>query len=120
MGIRAEFAFVNEQHMMVDLCVKCGYCCTRAVCAHYFVAMCAGMHHNMSKNGYGIKLFPKEWSPATIKKVLDITAIISICDFVDAWKNRNTKYRGSKGNNLRKILYEKYPEDKEIIDCCLN
>ena len=34
MSIRTEFAFVNEQHMMVDFCLKCGFCCRRAPCAY--------------------------------------------------------------------------------------
>jgi putative nucleotidyltransferase with HDIG domain len=81
---------------------------------HFFVALCAGLHHNLYKGGYGISKFP-HWSPATIKKVLDISVIISIADFVDAWTTRKTKLKGG-GEDLQKVLYEKFPNDKEIVD----
>ena len=62
---------------------------------HLFVALCAGLHHNLYKAGYGLSgdMFPKEWSPATIKKVLDLSMIISICDFVDAYTHRTTEIK---------------------------
>jgi len=81
---------------------------------HFFVALCAGLHHNVYKDGYGVDKFPK-WSPSTIKKVLDISTIISIADFVDAWTTRKTTFKSS-GKNLRKVLYDKYPNDREIVD----
>ena len=91
---------------------------------HLFIALCAGLHHNMYKAGYGITvdMFPKNWSPATIKKVLDISTILSICDFVDAFTHRITKIKdGSDANakTLKEMLYEKYLNDHIIVDAVL-
>jgi len=40
---------------------------------HLFVAFCAGAHHALYKNGYGLTVedFPSEWGIETIKKVLE-------------------------------------------------
>lgn len=91
---------------------------------HLFVALCAGLHHNLYKKGYGltVDVFPKEWSPATVKKVLEISAIISICDFVDAFINRETKIKDGSDQGskcLRDMLYDKYPDDHHVIDVVL-
>jgi hypothetical protein len=93
---------------------------------HLFVALCAGFHHNLYKAGYGltVDMFPKEWSPATIKKVLDISTIISICDFVDAFTHRDTKIKdgsdqGQAEPDLKDMLYNKYPNDMLIVDTVL-
>lgn len=90
---------------------------------HMFTALCAGLHHNLYKTGYGVTIddFPKNWSPATIKKVLDISMIISICDFIEAFTQRKTKILdGSTAPDLKTMLYEKYPEEKQIVDTALN
>lgn len=94
---------------------------------HLFIALCAGLHHNLYKAGYGVTvdLFPKNWSPATIKKVLDISMILSICDFVDAFTHRTTKIKdgsdlGQIQSNLQEMLYVKYPNDHFLIDTILN
>ena len=91
-----------------------------------FTAHSAGLHHNLCKAGYGVKIgdFPrtKNWSPATIKKVLEISMIVSICDFIDAFTNRTTKIKDgsdSNGKDLKEMLYGKYPEDKLVIDVAL-
>jgi hypothetical protein len=91
---------------------------------HLFTAFCAGLHHNLYKSGYGLHLsdFPENWSTATVKKVLDISMIISICDFVDAYTHRETKIKdGSDANakNLKDMLYEKYPDEHNIVDIVL-
>jgi len=91
---------------------------------HHFTALCAGLHHAMYYRGYGLTAndFPQGWSPATIKKVLDISAIISICDFIDAFTHRNTKIKdGSNDNspNLATTLKKKYPDDHRVIDVAL-
>ena len=93
---------------------------------HLFVALCAGLHHNLYKAGYGltVDMFPKEWSPATIKKVLDISTIISICDFVDAFTHRTTKIKdgsdqGQPEPDLKEILYTKYSNDLIVVDTVL-
>jgi hypothetical protein len=91
---------------------------------HLFVALCAGLHHNMYNTGYGIPvdLFPKNWSPATVKKVLDISTIISICDFVDAFTNRKTTIKDvsdAAQPDLKNMLYNKYLNDNIIVDAVL-
>jgi putative nucleotidyltransferase with HDIG domain len=90
---------------------------------HLFTALCAGLHHNLYEAGYGLNTisFPKEWSPSTIKKVLTISAIVSICDFVDAYTHRTTKMKTSyNGSDLVSILYEKYGDDADIIEAVLS
>lgn len=90
---------------------------------HMFTALCAGFHHNLYQTGYGVTVedFPVEWSPATIKKVLDISTIVSICDFVEAFTSRKTKILdgSDKAPDLKEMLYLKYPNDQHIIDVAL-
>ena len=91
---------------------------------HMFVALCAGLHHAMYCNGYGLKLrdFPKELSPATVKKILEISTIVSICDFIDAYRHRNSAIRdGSNAStqDLKQMLYAKYPDDQIVVDLAL-
>ncbi len=91
---------------------------------HLFSACCAGIHHALYKKGYGlmVKDFPQDWSVDTIRKVLDISAIISICDFVDAFTHRKTKIKDqsdSKSPNLRGMLKDKYSNDQGTIDVVL-
>lgn len=72
-------------------------------------------------NGYGVdfKDFPKNWNASTIKKVLEVSAIISICDFVDAYTTRKTTIKTGETGNLSEMLEKKYPEDKMIIESVL-
>lgn len=91
---------------------------------HAFTALCAGLHHSLYTAGYGltVKDFPSSWSPATIKKVLEISAIISICDFVDAFTHRTTKIKDgsdSGGPDLKEMLEKKYPDDHQTIEIVL-
>jgi len=91
---------------------------------HLFIAFCAGYHHNMCYGGYGLtaKALPSYWHMGTVKKVLEISAIISICDFIDAFTHRETKIKdGSdkKAPDLKGMLYAKYPDDHMIIDIAL-
>ncbi len=91
---------------------------------HRFVAFCTAFHHNMYYGGYGLtaKDLPGDWHMGTIKKVLEISAIISICDFIDAFTHRKTTLKdGSdpKAPDLKGMLYKKYPEDRLIIDTAL-
>jgi putative nucleotidyltransferase with HDIG domain len=91
---------------------------------HLFTALCAGLHHALYNAGYGLTIedFPKDLSIATIKKVLEISTIISICDFIDAFSHRKTKIKdGSDGksSNLDQMLKEKYPDDHRIIKVAL-
>ncbi len=89
-----------------------------------FTGLCAGLHHNLYKAGYGIEIkdFPKEWGLATIKKVLEISMIVSICDFINAFTTRDTEIKDGSDNGvntLEEMLYAKYPEDKFIVDVAL-
>jgi len=91
---------------------------------HLFIAFCAGFHHNMYYGGYGLtaKDLPGHWHMGTVKKVLEISAIISICDFIDAFSHRKTTLKdGSdkKAPDLKGMLYAKYPEDHMIIDIAM-
>jgi len=91
---------------------------------HLFVAFCAGLHHSVFEHGYGLKIkdFPKEWHMGTVKKILEISAIISICDFIDAFTHRKTKLKDGSDKNapdLKTMLYKKYPEDHKTIDIAL-
>lgn len=87
---------------------------------HLFTALCASLHHAMYAHGYGLTKddFPKDFDWATMKKVLEISAIISVCDFVDAFKTRNTKILDGSDTapDLKGMLQAKYPNDLEVID----
>jgi putative nucleotidyltransferase with HDIG domain len=91
---------------------------------HLFVALCAGLHHALFPNGYGLKtnVFPKNWHMGTVKKILEISAIISVCDFTDAFCHRTTKIKDGSDQaapDLKRMLYAKYPEDHRTIDIVL-
>jgi putative nucleotidyltransferase with HDIG domain len=91
---------------------------------HSFTALCAGLHHALYKRGYGLSFedFPKDWGFDTIKKVLEISVIISICDFIDAFTHRKTKIKDGSdkdGNSLKDMLDAKYQEDRQIIRIAL-
>lgn len=91
---------------------------------HLFTAVCAGIHHALYHRGYGLTIddFPKDWNLATIKLVLDIGMIISICDFIDAYTHRQTKIKdgsGQTGQSLKEMLYQKYPNEHKTIDIAL-
>lgn len=90
---------------------------------HLFTALCCGLHHAVGENGYGLnsKNLPHKMKPSTLKKVLDISTIVSICDFIDAFCNRKTKIKDGNNSNdakkpyLKKLLSKKFPDDKTII-----
>jgi hypothetical protein len=91
---------------------------------HPFVALCAGLHHAVYKMGYGLTLkdLPEEWSLATAKKVLNVSTIVSVCDFIDAATHRRTKLRETKNGKkktLRQLLLEKYPDDYLMVRAAL-
>ncbi|MCK4800291.1 HD domain-containing protein [Candidatus Parcubacteria bacterium] len=91
---------------------------------HEFTALCCGLHHSLYEHGYGLspKDFPDEWDLVIIKKILAISTIISICDFIDAFTHRensmNSQYN-KKENSLEDMLKEKYPDDHQVIDIAL-
>lgn len=91
---------------------------------HGFTAICAGLHHALYKAGYGLTIddFPKYFSLAVIKKILEISAIISIVDFIDAYTHRKTKIKDGSdkgGKSLKEMLFAKYPDDKQVVEIAL-
>lgn len=90
---------------------------------HLFTALCAGLHHNLYEKGYGASIndIPAKWAARTIKKVLEMSTIISIADFVDAFTTRKTKIKdgSDQGPTLKDMLYSKYKDDKLIVDIVL-
>jgi len=111
----------QEEYAHIKTHAQAGFKALRKI--HLFTALCAGLHHNLYQAGYGINqdVFPEKWSPATIKKVLDISTIISICDFTDAALNRDTKIKDStEEKSLKEKLYKKYQDDHMIVDIVLN
>lgn len=91
---------------------------------HLFTALCCGLHHAVGENGYGLnsKNLPRKMRPNTLKKVLEIATIVSVCDFIDAFCTRKTKIKNDsnvKKSNLKNLLLKKFPEDKMVIDAAL-
>lgn len=88
---------------------------------HSFTALCAGLHHSLYRSGYGLDVsdFPEEWNPATIKKVLEISTIVSISDFTDAFSNRKTKIKTGETGSLKEMLKKKYLDDHALVDIVL-
>lgn len=91
---------------------------------HEFTALCAGLHHALYKSGYGLTLkdFPPEWDLVLVKKVLDISAIISIADFIDAFTHRKTSIKDGSDKNsssLEEMLKAKYPNDLKLVEIAL-
>lgn len=91
---------------------------------HEFTALCAGLHHAIYKSGYGLTLkdFPPEWDLELVKKVLDISVIISIADFIDAFTHRKTSIKDGSDKNLlslEQMLKEKYPNDHKTVEVAL-
>ena len=91
---------------------------------YLFISLCAGLHHAMYQRGYGlsIKDFPESLGLSTVKKILQISAIISICDFIEAFTHRQTKIKDSLdgvNKDLKSKLYDKYPNDILVIDLAL-
>ena len=73
------------------------------------------MHHALNEDGYGITLkdFPNNFRARTKRKALNITTIVSICDFIDAYNYRGTspKDHPDRDSKLIEILKKKYPDD---------
>ena len=88
---------------------------------HMFVALCASLHHAMYEKGYGLSMadFPEGLQPRTVKKVLEIATIISVCDFIEAFTHRETTPKDGVVLDLPKALKEKYPDDHLIVEKAL-
>ena len=112
----------QEEYEEVKCHAKAGFESLRHI--HGFVALCAGLHHAVGEHGYGLTEhdFPDDWSQATIHLVMEISFIISICDFIDAFKTRCTCLKGGSGANcddLRGLLVAKYIGQEKLIDVAL-
>lgn len=88
--------------------------------AHLFTAYSGpGFHHAIYQNGYGfeVKDFPKNWQPKTVKKSLEISAFIGVCDDIDASMTRKTIMKDADGSalSLKERLEKKFPDDVEVI-----
>lgn len=91
---------------------------------HLFIAYCAGLHHALYEKGYGLTIhdFPKKWQPRTVKKALEIAAIIAVCDDIEAFLTRKTKMKGDAGKpgmSLKERLEIKFPDDLQVVDLVL-
>jgi putative nucleotidyltransferase with HDIG domain len=86
-----------------------------------FTSLVAGLHHNMCiGGGYGIDLNEiPGWSLSTVKKVLDISTVVSVCDFIDAYQTRKTTMIGGSAEPLAKMLYDRFSNDRPIVDKAL-
>jgi putative nucleotidyltransferase with HDIG domain len=89
-----------------------------------FTSLCCGLHHAMAVGGgYGLKVsdIPAALSPRTVKKVLEISEIVSICDFIDAATTRKTDFKDKKNEetSLQEMLLARFPESELLIDTAL-
>jgi hypothetical protein len=88
-----------------------------------FTALCAGTHHNVYENGYGISMdcIPTNWSASAVKDFLETANIVSIADFADASTRKTTIRDGSYhyGTDLKSILYGKYFKYQSIVDIAI-
>jgi putative nucleotidyltransferase with HDIG domain len=90
-----------------------------------FTSLCVGLHHAMYDRGYGLTMkdFPEDSSPALVKKILIISTIVSISDFIEAFTHRGSKIKDGSdkaGADLKTMLYAKYPGDALLIDVALD
>lgn len=90
---------------------------------YLFTASVVGLHHAMYERGYGLsaKDFPRKWSTRTIKKVLEVSTIVAICDDIDATLHRKTILKGviESGLSLQDRLKRKFPDDHMIVTIAL-
>lgn len=91
---------------------------------YIFTSLCVGLHHAMYDKGYGLTMkdFPENYSPALIKMVLEISTIVSISDFIEAFTHRGGKMKSDSGvveNDLKSMLYAKYLNDIRLVDIAL-
>lgn len=110
----------DEEYADVRNHVKLGFEALKG--KHLFTGLVAGFHHALGKSGYGLTLkdFPEGLSLDTVKKILDIAALIAICDYVDAATTRNTTVKaGATGASLREALEAEYPNSILEIDTVL-
>lgn len=111
----------DEEYKEVKEHALKGYASLKNV--HLFTALCCGLHHAVGENGYGLnsKNLPSKMRPNTLKKVLEISTIVSVCDFIDAFYTRKTKIKDGNNSNdakkpyLKKLLSKKFPDDKTVI-----
>lgn len=78
----------------------------------------------MSKeNNYGITIkdLPDTLSLRTVKKILQISELISFVDFIDAYSTRTTllKIQNSNDTSLQNMLYNRFPGSETTINLAL-
>ena len=89
---------------------------------HPFSALCAGLHHAVYTNGYGIKTndIPEFFGMNTVKDAFDTALIISVCDFIDAATHRTTSMMDKgEATDLEGKLKEKYHTDYPVVETAL-
>ena len=89
---------------------------------HPFSALCAGLHHAVYTNGYGIKTndIPEFFGMNTVKDAFDTALIISVCDFIDAATHRTTSMMDKgEATDLEGKLKEKYHNDYPVVETAL-
>lgn len=90
---------------------------------YLMTALCAGLHHAMYQKGYGLTIadFPKGLSLRTIKKILEISTLVAICDDIDATLSRKTSLKDGTqaGLSLEGRLAQKFPDDTNIVRLAL-
>lgn len=92
--------------------------------SHISMALYAGLHHAIHEAGYEFQAMdlPVALPLAAMKKILEISLIISICDFIDTSKYRHTelkKHPEFKNMSLREMLLAMYRDCERIIDIAL-
>lgn len=89
---------------------------------HMFTALCAALHHAVYDKGYGLTMadFPEGLQPKTVKKILEVATIISVCDFLEAFTHRSTTPKGGAILDLPQALRDKYPDDYLIVEAAID
>lgn len=85
-------------------------------------ALCAGLHHNVCSNGYGIPMewIPASWSSGYIEDLLEMTTIVSISDFTSASTRKTKLHDGCQyGCDLKSILYGKFFHAHNFVDVAI-
>jgi hypothetical protein len=91
---------------------------------HLMVSLFGSLHHAMYDLGYGAgpEDIPANWQHRTRKKLYEISSVISVVDFIDAFTTRTTTIKdgsGVPGADLKTLLYKKYPDDHLIVNTAL-
>ena len=112
----------NDDYDLIKTHAVKGYEILKAL--HPFSALCAGLHHAVYENGYGIteKDVPHQLGVDTVLQAVEIATIISICDFIDAATHRHDKLVGGGTKepiNLPEALNKKYSNHLDWVKVAL-